>query len=99
MPALSELAAVIDSGVVVNVAALASEVDYSAWLDAMAAAHDEVRVVAEAGIGWTVEVEGLRPPSPYPSWVWDGSEWVAPVPMPEGPHSWDEDAGAWVPVV
>ena len=98
MPALSEVAAVIDAGVVVNVAALASEVDYSVWLDAMAAAHDEVRVVAEAGIGWTVEADGLRPPSPYPSWTWDGSEWVAPVPKPDGDYSWDEDAQAWVPV-
>jgi hypothetical protein len=95
MPALTEVAAIIDGGVVVNVAALASEVDYSAWLDAMAAAHDEVRVVAEAGIGWTVEVEGLRPPSPFPSWVWNGDEWEAPVPKPDGDYYWDENTQSW----
>ena len=100
MPALPEVAAIIDGGVVVNVAALASEVDYSGWLDAMAAAHDEVRIVPAAGIGWTVEDDGLRPPSPYPSWKWDGTEWVAPVPKPDdgGAYSWDEDAQDWTPV-
>ena len=97
MPALSEVAAVIDGGVVVNVAALASEVDYSAWLEAMRAEHDEVRIVPAAGIGWTVEADGLRPPAPFASWVWEDGAWVAPVPMPDGPHIWDEDAQDWKP--
>ena len=93
-----QCAAIIDGGVVVNVAALSSENDYSAWVTAMEAAHDEVRLVDEAGIGWTVEADGLRPPSPFPSWSWDGAAWQPPTPAPDGPAAWDEDAGAWVPV-
>ena len=42
-----------------------------------------------------------RPEQPYPSWVWSGDYWEAPVPYPtdgeEGVfYTWDEDAGAWV---
>lgn len=90
-------AALIRDGAVVNVAVYDEDTS-GPWLDAVRPDYDEVRIVDTAGIGWTVEEDGLRPPSPYPSWVWDGSAWVAPVPMPEGPHSWDEDAQAWVPV-
>lgn len=91
-------AACIRDGVVVNVAVYDEDTS-GPWLDAVSSDYDEVRIVDEAGIGWTVEADGLRPPSPYPSWTWDGEAWVAPVPMPDGPHSWDEDAQAWVPVV
>lgn len=94
------VAAMITDGVVVNVGALSDENDYTEWLEAVAVDYDEVRVVPEAGIGWTVEEDGLRPLSPFPSWSWDGSEWVAPVPMPDdgGAYSWDEDAQEWKPV-
>jgi hypothetical protein len=85
MPALPEVAAIIDGGVVVNVAALASEIDYTAWLATVSAEHDEVRIVANAGIGWTVEEDGLRPPQPGPDCVWTGSEWDCPEPEPVEP--------------
>ena len=101
MPALPDVAAIIDDGVVVNVAALSTENDYSGWLTAMKAEHDSVLIVPAAGIGWEeYEPGSLRPPSPYPSWTWDGSAWVAPVPMPDdgGAYSWDEDAQDWKPV-
>lgn len=91
------VAALIRNGVVVNVAAY-DEVTSASWLAAVTPDYDEVRVVEAAGIGWTVEDDGLRPLPPYPSWVWDGDEWAAPVPKPEGVFAWDEDAGDWVAV-
>ena len=90
-------AALIRNGVVVN-AAVYDEDTSSDWLAAVTPDYDEVRIVDEAGVGWTVEVEGLRSPSPFPSWVWSGSEWEAPTPKPDGDHYWDEAAGLWVEV-
>lgn len=98
MPALSEVAAVIDGGVVVNVAALSSEVDYSGWMDAMAAEHDEVRIVTLAGVGWVDTPEGLRAPKPdTTTWVWDDAGWwVRPKARPEGVnYRWDEASQDW----
>ena len=53
-----------------------------------------------AGIGYSYDeaLDRFIPPQPYPSWTFDGQEWTAPVPMPEGPHVWDEAQGAWVAV-
>ena len=42
-----------------------------------------------------------RPPQPYPSWMWDGTGWQPPVPMPEFDpenlvyYAWDEDGQIW----
>ena len=38
-----------------------------------------------------------RPPQPYPSWIWNGEIWEAPVPYPEGGGSyvWNEDTQEW----
>lgn len=88
-------AALIRDGVVVN-AAVYDEDTSAGWLAAVAPEYDEVRIVDAAGIGWTVEVDGLRPLSPFASWVWSGSEWEAPVAKPDGDYSWDEAAGEWV---
>jgi hypothetical protein len=90
-------AALIRNGAVVNVAAYDEDTS-GPWLDGVRTDYDEVRIVDAAGIGWTVEADGLRPPSPFPSWTWDGEAWVAPVPAPDGANSWDEDAQAWVTV-
>lgn len=90
-------AAMIRDGVVVNVAVYEPETS-KAWLKAVKAEFDEVRVVDHAGIGWTVHDDGLRPPSPFASWIWDGLEWQPPTPKPDGPHMWDEEAGAWMPL-
>jgi len=99
MPALPKVLAIIDDGVVVNVAALSSENDYTQLKADLATQHDSVLEVAEAGIGWEEYEPGkVRMPSPFPSWVWDGDEWEAPVPKPDGPHEWDEAAGEWKPV-
>lgn len=52
-------------------------------------------------IGWTLEEEGWREPSPHPSWTWDSvkKEWVAPVPYPEDGmvYLWDEESLSWQP--
>ena len=101
MPALNEVAAYIIDGVVVNVGALSTENDYTAAHAALADKFDEIRIVPAAGIGWTVEKDGLRPPAPYPSWVWDGEGWQAPVEYPSdgNTYTWDEDTVSWVEVV
>lgn len=53
------------------------------------------------GIGWTLEENGWRPPSPYPSWIWDGISWNAPVPYPDDNKSyiWNEENILWDLVV
>jgi hypothetical protein len=55
-----------------------------------------------AGIGYTYDEnrDAFIPPQPYPSWVLDEDTclWAAPIPMPEGVHTWDEQAGDWVEV-
>ena len=99
MPALPDVAAFIVDGVVVNVGALSTENDYVPMLAALADEYDSILIVPAAGIGWEeYEPGALRPPSPYPSWSWDGGEWVAPVPKPDGDFAWDEDAQEWKPV-
>lgn len=49
-------------------------------------------------IDWELQVDGTwRPPAPYASWSWDGSDWNAPVPMPEeGSWQWDEGSTSWI---
>lgn len=54
---------------------------------------------SKVGIGWTHDdVDGFRPPQPYPSWTWLDGAWTAPVAYPDGEgwYSWDEDEQAWV---
>ena len=40
------------------------------------------------------------PAQPYPSWVWGGDQWNAPVEMPDDGnyYKWDEDTLSWVEV-
>ena len=41
----------------------------------------------------------FTPPTPYPSWVWNESEWAweAPIPYPtdEQPYEWNEETTSW----
>ena len=101
MPALNEVAAFIIDGVVVNVGALSTENDYEAAHALLADQFDEIRIVPRAGIGWIDTPDGLRPEQPYPSWVWGGEWWEAPVEYPSdgGSYVWDEDTVSWVEVV
>jgi len=45
----------------------------------------------------TFEFITPRPFQPYPSWIWNGETWEAPVPYPEGGGSyvWNEDTQEW----
>lgn len=75
---------------------------HQAWLAAIADQFDLIEDVTDLGypvnVGDThTDADGYRPPQPYPSWVWTGTEWAAPVDKPPGsPWEWDETAGEWV---
>jgi hypothetical protein len=48
----------------------------------------------------TFEIQVPPPLQPYPSWSWNGTEWVSPVPMPtDGPvdaaYKWSEKQSKW----
>jgi hypothetical protein len=55
-----------------------------------------------AGIGFTYDaaLDAFIPPKPFDSWVLDEAtaQWQAPVPMPEGNYTWDEDSVSWLEV-
>jgi hypothetical protein len=77
MPALDKVLAMVDGGVVVNVAALSTENDYTQLKADLAAQHDSVLEVPVAGIGWEEYVPGkVRAPAPSPDCVWDESAGV-----------------------
>lgn len=57
-----------------------------------------IETSGEPWIDWTLEVEGWRRPSPFPSWNWDGTEWQPPIPMPTlggYTYTWNENAADW----
>lgn len=39
-----------------------------------------------------------RPEQPYPSWTWDGEDWIPPIPMPDDGklYVWDEATLSWI---
>lgn len=55
---------------------------------------------SNGGVTHTSEISFVvpRPPQPFPSWVWDGTDWQPPVPYPDGDgwYEWDEEALDWV---
>ena len=49
-------------------------------------------------VGYSYDAaEGFRPARPYPSWVWSGLAWNAPVPVPDDGQSyeWNEVSQMW----
>jgi hypothetical protein len=46
---------------------------------------------------YTLTVNFLVPPSPHPSWIWDGDKWDAPVPRPADDNSyiWSDSTNNW----
>lgn len=46
----------------------------------------------------TATFNAPRPAQPYPSWTWNGTAWVAPVPYPDDgkEYVWDEDSQEWI---
>jgi len=95
MPALPKVLALIDAGVVVNVAALSSENDYTQLKADLAAMHDNVLEVATAGIGWEEYKPGkVRPPAPSEDCVWKEKTQVWDCPPPPDQVDPDEDTEA-----
>lgn len=97
----------ITNGIVAQVSAGADDdAQHQAWLAAVVDQFDQIVDVTDhyATEGYPVNVGdsysdagGFRPPLPFPSWVWSGTSWVAPVDKPVGsPWEWDETAGNWV---
>jgi len=90
MPALPMVLAIIDDGVVVNVAALSTEKDYSQLKADLAKQHDSVLEVAEAGIGWEEYKKGkLRSTQPSPDCTWNDKAGVWDCPPPSDPETPD----------
>ena len=56
---------------------------------------------ASVGGTYDSDVDEFIPPSPYPSWSWDGNGWLPPTPYPDDgkDYRWDEDTTSWVEVV
>lgn len=50
------------------------------------------------GASWSDVYNKYVNPSPYPSWVYNGNEWKAPIDMPQddNPYVWDENLLNWV---
>lgn len=50
----------------------------------------------------TFQFKTLLPKCPYPSWTWDGTQYIPPKPKPisglEVMHQWDEEAKCWFTV-
>ena len=93
---MERIFAAIDDGVITN-----TFVGDEAFADLVRPDHDDVVEITDLdpcpGIAWTVHPDGYRPPSPYPSWLWQDGAWVAPTPCPtEGSWRWDEDSLSWV---
>jgi hypothetical protein len=86
MPALPQVLAMVDNGIVVNVAALSTENDYTALKAQLATEYDSVLEVLAAGIGWEEYEPGkLRMPQPAPDCTWDENASVWDCPEPEEP--------------
>jgi len=94
---MERIFAAIDGGIIAN-----TFVGDDAFADLVRPEHDEVVEITDLdplpGINWTSHPDGFRSPRPYPSWVWNGTAWEAPVPMSTDPGdwSWDEHAQEWI---
>ena len=56
---------------------------------------------AGTGFKYDSDLDAFIPPKPpFESWVLNETicQWEAPVPRPDGPYAWDEEAGEWVEV-
>lgn len=94
---MSERVGVIrDNGLVVNAILWGDGTADQLRGDGITDFEEVTDLVPRPGIGWTWdESNGYRPPSPYPSWAWNGVEWTAPTPKPEGDYLWNEETQTW----
>jgi hypothetical protein len=82
MPELNKVLALVQDGIVVNVAALSTENDYTQLKVDLATQYDSVLEVAIAGVGWEEYEPGkLRMPQPAPDCTWNATteEWDCPI--------------------
>ena len=47
------------------------------------------------GYDYNADTNTFTPPKPFPSWVWNGSAWVAPVNKPDSMLKWNEINQSW----
>ena len=94
---MSERIGVIrENGVVINAILWADHTPDQLIADGITDFQEVTDLDPRPGIGWTwTKAEGFRPTQPYPSWLWDGAEWTAPTPQPEGEYLWNEETQTW----
>lgn len=94
---MSERIGVIrDNNVVVNTILWADHTPDQLIADGITDFQEVTDLDPRPGIGWLWdESNGYRPPSPYPSWTWNGVAWEAPTPKPEGDYEWNEETQTW----
>lgn len=96
---MSERIGVIrDNGTIVNVILWADHTPDQLRADGITDFEEVTHLDDRPGIGWTWDsTHGYRVPKPYPSWLWDGVTWAAPVVEPSegGPYRWNEETQNW----
>ena len=84
------------NGLVVNVILWADHTPDQLIADGITDFQEVTGLNPMPGIGWTWdESNGYRPPKPFASWIWNGVEWTAPTPKPEGDYLWNEETQTW----
>jgi len=82
--------ALINNGIVVNVASVGPDREYAQLKAYLATKYDSVLEVPVAGIGWEEYKKGkLRPPAPSPDCTWDDKAGVWDCPAPPDPETPD----------
>ena len=88
--------AIYDNNVVKNVV-IADSKEIAEEITGMNAIDSENRI----SVGWYLHDGEWIPPSPFPSWNWNGQGWIPPTPYPkdEKNYQWDEENSQWVEVI
>lgn len=89
----------VDSGIVIDGIVVDGIITNAQWAsDNLGGFWIDTDTPAWVGGAWD-EINGFRPTSPYPSWVWnDGScLWESPMPYPDDGqmYQWDEPTISW----
>lgn len=93
--------AVLDNGTIINVI-IAHTVEIAQELTGKDCLLLEEGSPFGIGWLWSAEHATYLPPKPYPSWIWNGTIWTAPVELPfTDPLTfinpvWDEESLSWV---
>jgi hypothetical protein len=93
---MERIAVIRDNGLVVNIILWADHTAEQLRADGITDFEEVTNLEPRPGVGWLWdESNGYRPPKPFPSWVWNGVTWEAPVPQPEGNYTWNEETQTW----